>query len=385
MHSEHENGLTPTVFVVDEPFPEAGSDAFAALENTSILGSDWSWAKYATGGYQPDAAGSESSMEDAFDAMTPGEHSPAPSPPASSPPGSSPAISPSAPSSALSTISSATGEHISGGSDGTAPTARFEGPPYPRSNLFKAFKGNSSSLASTGFLFSYGRPSPTAPTPSLTASFVFGAPRLPPPGSSSSWLHTPPRQPTRAAQQLTNFLSPERRAGAASAVAPAVAAALPEVVAGVPTPPPTSDAVVPGAKVVPALPKTRPAAKQPVEKSAHPALKRRGRPPKAPVEPQVLHNATNGAAASATPVAVMAAPPSQNPGAVSQAQRATVRTQNDAAEPPPAEMKRVRRAPMRADGTAAVGWKKRTNEEMNADAPAPPMQDERKRRKTSAA
>ncbi|KAJ7260164.1 hypothetical protein C8J57DRAFT_1471795 [Mycena rebaudengoi] len=411
-----------------EPFPGATSDSFATLERASMLSADWSWAEFAAGQAPPSSDGSagvESSKEEAFHGIGRSSPvpalSPAPAPPVSSPLESAPASSPSTPLPAPSTISSPTPQRSSASSDGatsglftgtppssldhTALTTRFQyqhnerGLAFHqrrRSTLFEAFNGNAPSLTTVPFSFAGPSPSLTRPRPAPaptssvapTAAFLFGSHPLPPSTPSSSSFSTPPRQPTRAAQLLTSFLSPERRAGA-TPVGPAVMAALPAVEALAPPPLSASAAVGNGSMSVPVLPKTHPAAKQPVEKIARvekvagPVLKR-GRPTKAAVLLNTTNAAivsTDGANASTAPDAVMDAPSSRNTSA---------RRQNTAAEPPPpAEKKRegrVRRVPVRADGTAAVGWKKRTSDEMNADTEglAQP-QAGRKKRKTSAA
>ncbi|KAJ7227795.1 hypothetical protein C8J57DRAFT_1252323 [Mycena rebaudengoi] len=421
-------------FLNPNPFAGVSPESLAMLDRASLLGADWSWAEYAAG--RPPLSSS---------ALPASAFSPAATPPASSPVGSSgssqlglspgrssflPSPSPAVTPPMSSPVGSSTSAQLrlSPGLASSAPSPPPSPSPPPRSlsgmslpisvhrgglpTLFEAFKAKTTALNSTAFSFT----TPTSVAPPW--SFATPTPYVAPPWPTATWSlpptfpnasapvssgapspPTPAHQPTRAAQMLSSFLSPERRAGAGSpALQTTTGPLLPGAAAHVGI----------GGMSGPALPQTRPAVKQPkavkqppatkqpVEQTIRPVL-RRGRPAAKAFRDGVLSDATNGTVAradgathSTTPGAVMDVPPSQNGSATSQAEGATVGTQNDAAEPaPPAEKKRegqVRRAPVRADGTAAVGWTKRKSDEMNTDAEGPtPPQPGRKKRKTSAA
>ncbi|KAJ7279183.1 hypothetical protein C8J57DRAFT_1713064 [Mycena rebaudengoi] len=259
--------------------------------------------------------------------------------------------------------------------------------------LFRAFKNNSDSVsvalqqgkfsfsstssslrppASTipGPSFARGSlPSSSLPTSSLP--LVSPLPTLVPSGMvlprrlTSSVASTPTRQtPTRAAQALTSFLSPERRPGSSSASSHASTGPLPapEKAAEMPG----SSAGAGGGPKAPALPKSRPAAKQPVRKAARTAPNRgAGRKaaakntPVAVAGPDVLGDATNTvvpasmATVNAMDSAADTAPPIIDASDI-----------NDTA--PGQRKPRERRAPKLADGTAATRVIKRTRDEMRA-------------------
>ncbi|KAJ7276907.1 hypothetical protein C8J57DRAFT_1714102 [Mycena rebaudengoi] len=395
---------SPTLSLGTEANSRPSSDGSAGVESSMEMGS---FASAFSAAATPPAS--------SLPMTSPLGLSPSVPSPALSPSVPSPAPSPSAPSPALSGKSPAIQWGTSFGSSGSTTHAQSAanggGFTFNRlPSLFEAFKGkNTRPLGSAAFSFPPPPPPVTPPWPTPTSSLPPASPHATSKNSSSTSVSseapspsTPARQPTRAAQRLTSFLSPERRAGASQTATGA--APLPATAAQVPPLLSASTTVGNGVTPAPALPKSRPAAKRPVEKTARPVPKRRGRPTMVAVGGKVFLDATNGAVASTDSAkdstaldAVVDGPPSQNASATIQVQGVTVSTQtgaaeNNAAEPPPPEEKkregRVRRAPLRADGTAAVGWKKRTSDEMNADTEGPTPRAaaaSRKRRKTSAA
>ncbi|KAJ7262602.1 hypothetical protein C8J57DRAFT_1719457 [Mycena rebaudengoi] len=377
---------SPTLSLGTEANSRPSSDGSAGVESSMEMGS---FASAFSAAATPPAS--------SLPMTSPLGLSPSVPSPALSPSVPSPAPSPSAPSPALSGKSPAIQRGTSFGSSGSTTHAQSAanggGFTFNRlPSLFEAFKGkNTRPLGSATFSFPPPPPPVTPPWPTPTSSLPPASPHATSQNSSST-----------AAQRLTSFLSPERRAGASQTATGA--APLPATAAQVPPLLSASTTVGNGVTPAPALPKSRPAAKRPVEKTARPVPKRKGRPTTVAVGGKVFLDATNGAVASTDSAkdstaldAVVDGPPSQNASATIQVQGATVSTQtgaaeNNAAEPPPPEEKkregRVRRAPLRADGTAAVGWKKRTSDEMNADTEGPTPRAaaaSRKRRKTSAA
>ncbi|KAJ7277707.1 hypothetical protein C8J57DRAFT_1222505 [Mycena rebaudengoi] len=172
--------------------------------------------------------------------------------------------------------------------------------------LFEAFKSNTAPLGSAIFSFLPPTPPVTPPWPTPTSSL--------PPDSP----HTTPK----SLRRLMSILSLERRTGASKGVS--------QTATGTP-PLAASTTGSTGVTPAPALPKSRPAAKLPVEKTTRPVPRRRGRPTAAAVGGRLLLNASNE-------------------------------------RPPPEEKKRegrVRRAPLRADGTAV--WDGRNDERRDED------------------
>ncbi|KAJ7276579.1 hypothetical protein C8J57DRAFT_1466085 [Mycena rebaudengoi] len=416
-------------FVDKEPFPGASSDDFAALESGSILGSwswaDFVAGRVQSGS----AANIDAHLEDSVMELSPTPAPPPSASLASSPWSSAATsqLSQSATLSTISLpphrgnlSGSGTPSLTSGVPMSATPSAGVPPPmtdrPAPAppptlgfqskeslnfnrrapSGLFEAFRGKAPS-SSTSFSFAGPAPFLTPPFPTLapsvpltapsgTTPFSFrspplnvtscaGVPVFAPAAPSISTLafsktllaatatpSTPARQPSRAAQRLTTFLSPERRGGESLTPSTAVAAT---AVAEALAPPSASPAASAAAAARPAVPQTRPAAKQPVEKTAQPVSKARGRKKTAATEASVLVDATNGSTGT---IAEMSAAPKVTVSAAHPARGAAAgEEEKGAPPPPPLEEKRAWRPPRRADGSMAVKLVKRTRTEARAE------------------
>ncbi|KAJ7237865.1 hypothetical protein C8J57DRAFT_1566832 [Mycena rebaudengoi] len=438
-------------FVAEEPFPGASSDDFSALESGSMLG-NWSWADFVAGGPQSSTDASTGGKWDgsSMDSM-PGSaaSSPtgrsasraAPAPGCTSmfssfPPGASPASSPAASSlisrMSSSPISDAAPSFFEMAAHHSAPTAPLQGADislHGRPALFQAFRTNATPTAvfpSSSWPASVPKTTTSCPSTAHSvgaSSFPFQSQRLTAPLPASGTLSlftaqashlaptlltplpsgtvapsTPARQPTRAAQYLTSFLSPEQRSGASAAASQGATGSTlddPLPAASLQAPPPsTSTATSAAGSAGLSLPQTRPAAKQP---AAKPSAKATQLPPKARGRKKVLVDATNAVVA---PGAVSADDADSAATAAHQLQAEAMKAQNDPALaplvavslPPEEKQGRARRAPRLPDGSAPVRLVKRTREEMKAargeevgtGAASMGADGSHKRRKTSA-